>query len=84
MAAFALLDYWERRYLTKPKCALMKTFEERAKTPRLTLEQLIGPFLLLLAGMGISSVVFIIENRATFRKKLMVSSTKRVVERTVD
>ena len=60
MAAFGLQNYWEKRFLTKPMC---EGNFNRVMSRRLTLSlaNLFGPFLLLLAGMGISFVVFVFE-----------------------
>lgn len=60
MAAFGLQDYWEKRFLTKPKCE--GNFDKGMGKPRLTMANLFGAFLLLMVGMGISLVVFIFEN----------------------
>lgn len=59
MAQFGLIKYWEDRFLSHPRCAKIRA--EGLKTPRLTLSNLFGPFLLLIVGMGISLVAFVAE-----------------------
>ena len=61
MAAFGLLDYWERRYLIRPFCEDSKHFGNKSKSRRITLDQLLGPILILIVGMGFSCVLFLLE-----------------------
>lgn len=59
IAAFGLINYWEDRFLTHPRCAKIRA--EGLKTTTLTLSNLLGPFLLLIVGMGVSFIAFFAE-----------------------
>ncbi len=67
MAALGLQNYWEKRFLTKPKCE--GNFDKGIAKPRLTMSNLFGAFLLLVVGIGISFLVFIFENVSHLYKK---------------
>lgn len=60
MAALGLQTYWEKRFLTIPKCE--GNFAKGVVKTRLTLANLSGVFLFLLVGIGISFMVFLLEN----------------------
>lgn len=70
MAALGLQNYWEKRFLKKPKCE--GNFDKGIAKPRLNLANLLSVFLLLVAGMSISCFVFLIENLWFFYNKRRV------------
>ena len=67
MAALGLQNYWEKRFLKRPKCE--GYLDTGIAKPRLTLANLFSAFLLLMGGMGISCFVFVIENIWFFYNK---------------
>ncbi|EFX83375.1 hypothetical protein DAPPUDRAFT_315894 [Daphnia pulex] len=66
MAALGLQNYWEKRFLKKPKCE--GNFDKGIAKPRLNLANLLSVFLLLVAGMRESSKTLKIDSVAHQQK----------------
>ena len=71
MIDFGLMEYWGRRFLTKPKCADQSVFKNSFMKPRITLNNLLGPFLLLLVGIGMSVLAFLVELCSVYWKRCL-------------
>ncbi len=70
MAEFGLVGYWSKKILPKlDQCQLDNYRKASAKRKVLSLNDLMGPFIFLLAGIGMSFLVFLLEVIAfKFRK----------------
>lgn len=83
MNAFGLIDYWNDLNFANPyQCLDKKVTKKSSSHPRLSLKNLTGAFVVLLAGYATSLIVFIIEhlvfNWRRYRSNTL--SNNRVVE----
>lgn len=61
MNAFGLIEHWIKFHQAMPHKCLAEAAQKQAAQPRLSLKNLTGAFIILLAGYVLSITVFIVE-----------------------